>query len=159
MDEWIKKMLQEEGMATHSRILAWRIPWTEKPGRLQSTGSQRDGHDWSNWAGISVCVCVCASWTNCPGIIASLILHKYMQLQNKEMRFFFSLQLTYPRRLFCKVPGGSSGKELASQCRRCKRFRFNLRVGKIPWKRAWQPTPVLLPRESQVQRSLAGNSA
>ena len=30
----------EEGMATHSRILAWRIPWMEKPGRLQSTGSQ-----------------------------------------------------------------------------------------------------------------------
>ena len=31
----------EEGMATHSNILAWRIPWTEEPGRLQSTGSQR----------------------------------------------------------------------------------------------------------------------
>ena len=31
----------EEGMATHSRILAWRIPWTEKPGRLQSMGLQR----------------------------------------------------------------------------------------------------------------------
>ena len=35
----------EEGMATHSSILAWRIPWTEKPGRLQSIGSQRVGHD------------------------------------------------------------------------------------------------------------------
>ena len=35
----------DEGMATHSSILAWRIPWTEKPGRLQSTGSQRVGHD------------------------------------------------------------------------------------------------------------------
>ena len=33
------------GKATHSRILAWRIPWTEKPGRLQSTGSQSIGHD------------------------------------------------------------------------------------------------------------------
>ena len=32
-------------MATHSSILAWRIPWTEEPGRLQSTGSQRDGLD------------------------------------------------------------------------------------------------------------------
>ena len=32
-------------MATHSSILAWRIPWTEEPGRLQSTGSQRIGHD------------------------------------------------------------------------------------------------------------------
>ena len=40
----------EEGMATHSSILAWRIPWTEKPGRLQSIGSQRVGHDWSDLA-------------------------------------------------------------------------------------------------------------
>ena len=31
----------EKGMATHSSILAWRIPWTEKPGRLQSMGSSR----------------------------------------------------------------------------------------------------------------------
>ena len=35
----------EKGMATHSSILAWRIPWTEEPDRLQSTGSQRVGHD------------------------------------------------------------------------------------------------------------------
>ena len=35
----------EKEMATHSRILAWRIPWMEEPGRLQFTGSQRVGHD------------------------------------------------------------------------------------------------------------------
>ena len=35
----------EEGVATHSSILAWRTPWTEEPGGLQSTGSQRFGHD------------------------------------------------------------------------------------------------------------------
>ena len=35
----------EEGMATYSSILAWKIPWTEKPGRLQSMGSQRIGHN------------------------------------------------------------------------------------------------------------------
>ena len=35
----------EKGMATHSSILAWRIPWTEEPGGLQSMGSQRLGHD------------------------------------------------------------------------------------------------------------------
>ena len=40
----------EEGMATHSSILAWRIPWTQEPGGLQSTGPQRVGHDWSDWA-------------------------------------------------------------------------------------------------------------
>ena len=37
--------LLEEGMATHSSILAWRIPWTEEPGVLQSKESQRLGHD------------------------------------------------------------------------------------------------------------------
>ena len=35
----------EKEMATHSTILAWRMPWTEEPGGLQSTGSQRVGHD------------------------------------------------------------------------------------------------------------------
>ena len=35
----------EKGMATHSSILAWRIPWTEEPGGLQSTGLQRVGRD------------------------------------------------------------------------------------------------------------------
>ena len=35
----------EKGMATHSSILAWRIPWTEEPGRLQSMGLLRVGHD------------------------------------------------------------------------------------------------------------------
>ena len=36
----------EKGMATHSSILAWRIPWTEEPGGLQFMGSQRLGDDW-----------------------------------------------------------------------------------------------------------------
>ena len=40
----------EEGTATYSSILAWSIPWTEKPGGLQSTGLQRVGHDWSDLA-------------------------------------------------------------------------------------------------------------
>ena len=35
----------EKEMATHSSILAWEIPWTEEPGRLQSMGSQRVGHN------------------------------------------------------------------------------------------------------------------
>ena len=37
--------LLEKGTATHSSILAWRLPWTEEPGMLQSMGSQRAGHD------------------------------------------------------------------------------------------------------------------
>ena len=37
----------EKAMATHSSTLAWKIPWTEEPGRLQSMGSPRVGHDWA----------------------------------------------------------------------------------------------------------------
>ena len=55
-------------------------------------------------------------------------------------------------------PSGTSGKEPACQCRRHKRHGFAPWVGKIPWKRAWQPTPVFLPGESHRQRSLAGYS-
>ena len=40
----------EEGMATHSSILSWRIPWREEPGGLQSIELQRAGHNWSNLA-------------------------------------------------------------------------------------------------------------
>ena len=46
---WVQSLCQEdpleEGMATYSSILAWRIPWTEVPGGLQSMGLQRVGHD------------------------------------------------------------------------------------------------------------------
>ena len=37
----------EKEMATHSSTFAWKIPWTEEPGRLQSMGSQRVGHNWA----------------------------------------------------------------------------------------------------------------
>ena len=53
-------------------------------------------------------------------------------------------------------PGGTSGKESACSCRRHKRCGFDPWVGRIPWRRAWQPTPVLLPGECHGQRSLAG---
>ena len=39
--------LMEKAMAPHSSTLAWKIPWTEEPGRLQSIGSRRVGHDWA----------------------------------------------------------------------------------------------------------------
>ena len=71
----------EKAMAPHSSTLAWKIPWTEEPGRLQSMGLLRVGHDWAT----------------------SLSLFVFMH-----------------------------------------------------WRRKWQPTPVLLPSESQGQRSLVG---
>ena len=57
--------LLEKEMATHSNILAWKIPCTEDPGRLQSMGSQRVGHDWATslWG-----LCL-AKWRNCSLLI------------------------------------------------------------------------------------------
>ena len=51
-------------MATHSSILAWRIPWTEEPGGLQSIGSRRIGHAWR------------IPWTEEPGGLQSIGLHR-----------------------------------------------------------------------------------
>ena len=48
-ETWVQSLgledMLEKGIATHSSILAWRIPWTEEPGGLQSMGSQGVGHD------------------------------------------------------------------------------------------------------------------
>ena len=50
-ETWVQTLGQEDplekGMATHSSTLAWKIPWMEKPGRLQPMGLQRVGHDWA----------------------------------------------------------------------------------------------------------------
>ena len=54
----------EKGMPTHSSILAWRIPWTEEPGRLQSMGLQRVRHDWV---------------TNTPLYLNGLNMHRKLQ--------------------------------------------------------------------------------
>ena len=52
-ETWVRSLGQEDPlvkeMATHSSILAWKIPWMVKPGRLQSMGSQRVGHDLNNF--------------------------------------------------------------------------------------------------------------
>ena len=61
-------------------------------------------------------------------------------------------------RLYRGFPGGASGKEPAWQGRIHKRRGFNAWVGKFPWRRKWQHTPVFLPGESHRQRNLEGCS-
>ena len=58
-------------------------------------------------------------------------------------------------KLIIRLPRWLSGKEFACKCRRS---RFGPWVGKIPWRRKWQPTPVFLTGESHAQRDLAGYS-
>ena len=68
----------------------------------------------------------------------------------------FKREMDKPHRAFYLVgnttwmgfPDGTGGKKPTCQCRRCKRLGFNPWVGKIPWRRAWQLTPVFLPGES-----------
>ena len=56
-ETWVRSLggedTLEKEMATHSSILAWRIPWTEEPGGQQPTGSQRVGHDWATSLSLS----------------------------------------------------------------------------------------------------------
>ena len=63
------------------------------------------------------------------------------------MEFYFLIEII-----------GTIGEKPACQRRRHKRCRFDPRVRKIPWRRAWQHTPVFLPGESHGQRSLVGYS-
>ena len=56
------------------------------------------------------------------------------------------------------LPRWFSGKESTCQLKRCQRCSFNPWVGKIPWRRKWQPTPVFLPGKFHAQRNLTGYS-
>ena len=49
----VQSLGQEDPLATHSSILAWKIPWMEKPGGLQSMGLQREGQDWATSPSLS----------------------------------------------------------------------------------------------------------
>ena len=75
-------------------------------------------------------------------------------LYHKHLRAFNILKIWYksPRR---ELPQWLSSKDSACQCRKCK---FDPWVGKMPWRRAWQPTPVFLPGESHGLRSPTGYS-
>ena len=59
-ETWVQSLGQEDllekEMSTHSSIPAWEIPWAEEPGRLQSMGSQRVGHDWETNAIVFSCL-------------------------------------------------------------------------------------------------------
>ena len=64
----------EKEMATHSSTLAWKIPWTEEPGRLQSMGSQRVGHDWAT--------SVFSKGTNTDTLSSNLLRENFFRLKN-----------------------------------------------------------------------------
>ena len=74
-DPWIRKIPLEEGMASHSSILAWKIPWTERTGRLQSTELQSFGHNWAYTHTHTRCSRVSPVWLIPIIVIIGLIMH------------------------------------------------------------------------------------
>ena len=66
-ETWVRSLGQEDPLekeiATHSSTLAWKISWTEKPGRLQSMGSQRVGHDWAIACLLVLGLCGCVGFS------------------------------------------------------------------------------------------------
>ena len=68
----------EKEMATHSSTFAWKIPWTEKPGRLQSMVSQRVGQDWTTAFSLSHIL----TWTKL-NIITHLVIDSFFWLKEK----------------------------------------------------------------------------
>ena len=80
----------EEEMATHSRILAWRIPWTGEPGGLPSMGSHRVRHDWSDLAaagwdmyeGDYWALSMSCSWNSWKDLMMSLLLNSFQERKN-----------------------------------------------------------------------------
>ena len=82
-------------MATRSIILAWKISWTEEPGRLQSIGSHRVGHNWSDSASINVFAWK-IPWTKDPGGLQSMgckELDMMSDLNNKRTHMIQQLYL------------------------------------------------------------------
>ena len=84
----------------------------------------------------------------------SLQLWKFSNLLFEARKGIFNDSLSIPSWL----PRWQNGKESTCQCRRCKRHRFDPWVGKIPWRRKWQPTPDSFLEKSHGQRSLASYS-
>ena len=91
-------------------------------------------------------------------ILFLIELLNFLKQFKKYLLLYFYLDINIMQFQFTGFPGGASGKEPNCQCRRCKRRGFDPWVGKIPWRRACQPTSEFLPGESQGQRRLAGHS-
>ena len=113
-------------MAPHSSALAWRIPWTEEPRRLQSVGSLRVGHDWATSLSLFTFMRWRRKWQ-----------HQYSCLENPRDggAWWAAVYGVAQSRTRLKRLSSSSSSQ-------CRRPGFNPWVRRIPWRRAWQTTCV-----------------
>ena len=99
-------------------------------------GVAASGPTLSHWSGSSFDFCPCAYWGGNGDLDGIWIALDILLTSWKIAHIYRHLVL------WEGFPHGSAGKETACQCRRCKKCEFNPWVGKIPWRRKWQPTPV-----------------
>ena len=94
-------------------------------------------------------------WVGCLSTLLMVLFEaRFLILMMSKLSILFLIACCFER----DFPCGISGKEPTCQCRRLQRHGFDPWVGKIPQRRAWQPTPVFLPGKSHGQRSLKGYS-
>ena len=84
------KDTREKGMATHSSILAWRMPWTEEPGGLQSMGLQSVGHDWATSRSF-IFLCYVYFATKKYIYIMALVVHLKLFISRVENNWYHSV--------------------------------------------------------------------
>ena len=121
-------------MAPHSSTLAWKIPWTEEPGRLQSMGSLRVRHDFT------------FTFTfHFPALEKEMATHTVFLPGKSQGRGSL-----VSCRLWSHTESDTT-EAIQQQLQQLKGFPTS-----FDWRRKWQPSPVFLPGESQGQRTLVG---
>ena len=122
--------------------------------KRQKRGGRAGGCSWGNWVMyVSSCLCSLRSPSSCEHLPGETVSSRNPRPIFQSLA---SLRLSLGLKDLHYAFHGVSGKEPTFQCRRCKRRGFDPWVEKIPWRRAWQLTPVFLPGESHGQRGLAG---
>ena len=106
-----------------------------------------------SWTGVQISVLCTSVFASIKSFSSSISLFLWKRVGSR-WRLLHERQNTRPVVNTMDSPGGGSGREPTCQFKRKKRHGFSPWVRKIPWRRAWQPTPVYWPGESHGQRSL-----
>ena len=108
----------EKEMATHSSVLAWRIPGTGEPGRLPSMGSHRVRHDWSDLAEAAAAINNTILLEIFFSSIVNLVEHEMMMAHTESFFTSFLFSRAYCHALKVKLPWEGTGLDLFPSCRR-----------------------------------------
>ena len=147
--EWCWSWNSSTSATSCEELTHWKRLWCWEGLRA---GGEGDDREWDGWmAELTQWTWVWVNsgswwWTGRPGVLRFHgVAKSWTQLRDWTELNWWSCQ---------GFPGGTSGKEPTCQCRRQKRVELVPWLRKIPWRRAWQPTLVFLPKELHRQRSL-----